>query len=756
MDLFSISCTTCKSRLKVREESAIGQILACPKCGGMVMVRPPEGWKKGEPLPTPAPLSSAALPITTVVEVRRPDETLGDSNFDVVDDLLSDAPPKIRTPSSVSVAPDAPGLARPRFVGAPPPTGNGNGTHAAPASGTAIPALPTAPSNLAEHETPRPNPSSLAGEGSTVRGNGATSAPSSATLPAAAAEAPKPPPPGEANVADLPPPDWSPPAPWRYWVMMAGSVVAGIALALAVVVGMIQFFKGDPQITAHIGTSQPAVTPTTSTTPSTATSPAAPAPTRATTPVTPTPTVPAVEATPMPEVGPMPPMPMPPAPAVEQDPIGLTEPPQPEVMPADPNDPLAKFDRLIGGEDVPAAVEEPAAAPAPMPPPSAPAGPEKPVLPRPAPRSVNITARLADPLPGIETSGTPLAEFLQFFQDLSTIPITLEPDGLAFVRATPESPIVLTTEEATRNTTVGAALAAGLRPLGLEYAVADDQLVVRLVRPMALPTRNYPIKDLAADEAQMAELVKALQELIEPESWAAAGGEGTLIADAAQGKLVVSQRWDVQAELTFACEKLRTARKLPYSTGTRYDPAVFQLDTRLARAKARLETPISLNFSQPAPLVRILDYLGKAGGVRILVDWRDIASAGWNPDGEATLIADKQPLATALDALLGPMDLTWRVVDGQTIQVLTPETLAARCELEFYKVDGLTGDDASGETLVAKLQTTLGEALFREAGGPGELRYDALGQCLLASLPQPKQRELELLLAKWRSEVAAE
>jgi DNA-directed RNA polymerase subunit RPC12/RpoP len=43
MDLFSITCTTCKSRLKVREEAAVGQILACPKCGGMVMVKAPPG-----------------------------------------------------------------------------------------------------------------------------------------------------------------------------------------------------------------------------------------------------------------------------------------------------------------------------------------------------------------------------------------------------------------------------------------------------------------------------------------------------------------------------------------------------------------------------------------------------------------------------------------------------------------------------------------------------------------------------------------
>ena len=39
---FSISCTTCQARLRVRDASAIGQILACPKCGSMVMIQAPD------------------------------------------------------------------------------------------------------------------------------------------------------------------------------------------------------------------------------------------------------------------------------------------------------------------------------------------------------------------------------------------------------------------------------------------------------------------------------------------------------------------------------------------------------------------------------------------------------------------------------------------------------------------------------------------------------------------------------------------
>jgi hypothetical protein len=46
VDLFSIQCTTCRARLKVKDESVIGDILACPKCGSMVQVVPPVGWSR--------------------------------------------------------------------------------------------------------------------------------------------------------------------------------------------------------------------------------------------------------------------------------------------------------------------------------------------------------------------------------------------------------------------------------------------------------------------------------------------------------------------------------------------------------------------------------------------------------------------------------------------------------------------------------------------------------------------------------------
>jgi hypothetical protein len=59
-ELFSVECTTCKARLKVRSAAAIGQILGCPKCHSMVLVAAPADWHPaGEAPPVATDVANA-------------------------------------------------------------------------------------------------------------------------------------------------------------------------------------------------------------------------------------------------------------------------------------------------------------------------------------------------------------------------------------------------------------------------------------------------------------------------------------------------------------------------------------------------------------------------------------------------------------------------------------------------------------------------------------------------------------------------
>ena len=64
--LFHITCTTCEARLSVRDRSAIGAIVNCPKCGGMVQVVPPQGWQDPpeQPAQPEEPAPSTGRPTT--------------------------------------------------------------------------------------------------------------------------------------------------------------------------------------------------------------------------------------------------------------------------------------------------------------------------------------------------------------------------------------------------------------------------------------------------------------------------------------------------------------------------------------------------------------------------------------------------------------------------------------------------------------------------------------------------------------------
>jgi len=75
--MFSITCTTCQARLKVRNRAAIGQILACPKCDAMVEVVPPPDWQaQGPPGPaaTSSPPNDQAIVAADAIATVAPDD----------------------------------------------------------------------------------------------------------------------------------------------------------------------------------------------------------------------------------------------------------------------------------------------------------------------------------------------------------------------------------------------------------------------------------------------------------------------------------------------------------------------------------------------------------------------------------------------------------------------------------------------------------------------------------------------------------
>jgi hypothetical protein len=398
-------------------------------------------------------------------------------------------------------------------------------------------------------------------------------------------------------------------------------------------------------------------------------------------------------------------------------------------------DPLAQFAPFIDLASPPEEVEAPA--------PAGSSGDAETKAVRPKPRDVDVEARLADEIEAIEVAGAPLDELLQMTSDYSTIPITIEPWALAHAKIDASAPVTLKLTRAT----VAELLTAALSPLGLSYSVDGEQLIVGPPAPSGdLREVSYNVADLTAGQAEeIAGLASLAQDLVAVETWEKSGGKGVLRL--AERALVVRQSEAAHFELLRFLEKLRLARGL--TTQSDYDERVFALATPRAQAAAKLATPIALNYVGPTRLVEVLNRLEEEAGLQILVNWRAAASEGWNPEAESMLSVAGEPLSDALDKLLAPMNLAWRAIDGQTLEVTSLADYRSLPMLEFFPLRDAGLADATPADLIARIQTALGADLFAGERPLGALRIDPKSGYLLASLPQPQQLQLEKLLADW-------
>ena len=94
------------------------------------------------------------------------------------------------------------------------------------------------------------------------------------------------------------------------------------------------------------------------------------------------------------------------------------------------------------------------------------------------------------------------------------------------------------------------------------------------------------------------------------------------------------------------------------------------------------------------------------------------------------------------------MDLAYRVVDGRTLQIVSPQYLAEHLELELHPVKELVAGPEQIDPLLARVRASLTEGA---AEAPGQLWLDPESKCLVTMLPQPKQQLLTKLLAEWRT-----
>jgi len=360
-----------------------------------------------------------------------------------------------------------------------------------------------------------------------------------------------------------------------------------------------------------------------------------------------------------------------------------------------------------------------------------------------APEQLDPQSRLGDVIANIEFRDMPFARAIGLAAALSGLPITIDPDAMALLQVSPRDPITLRLT----NTTVEEILREIVAKRGMVFVAEDGQIVVTSPADQNEKLRRlrYTVSDLTDnDKATTDHFAKLLQKLISPDSWQAAGGQGTMETE--QTALIVTQTGAVHDQILVFCEKLRNARGRPLKS--KLDPKRFQLATRLQQAESALNREVTANFHEPATLMEILAYLAQQAEVDILVDRQALGNAGLSDKSELSFVVENQPLAVALNDLLNPLKLGYRPIDAHTLQVTTQSSLDARLELEFYPVGKILSKEVAASDLIEQIKTKISPASWTNAGSSAAIYFDPPSSTLIVLQSPPVQAAIQVFLNK--------
>ena len=265
-------------------------------------------------------------------------------------------------------------------------------------------------------------------------------------------------------------------------------------------------------------------------------------------------------------------------------------------------------------------------------------------------------------------------------------------------------------------------MSAVLDELGLAYVIVDGQALVTHPkrREQNLRRFTYHVKDLMAgssdDDLVRNGLAGAIERFVEPTAWQAAGGSGSIELNGDQ--LVLRQTAQIAQQVSNFLDKLRIARGKPALGDEDVRPR--SLASSYDMAEALLNSPVTANFHQAAPLAEIVEHLRGATGAQILFDGLDMATVGASAKSEAQLTAADQPLADALTSLLEPLRLSFQIVNAKTLLIASAETVRQRYGVEFYAAKDLIDEEQPADALIERIESELAPSSWSDAGGPAQ------------------------------------
>lgn len=347
---------------------------------------------------------------------------------------------------------------------------------------------------------------------------------------------------------------------------------------------------------------------------------------------------------------------------------------------------------------------------------------------------------------------------LEYFAKLHNIEIQLDVRAIEQPCMGVDTPIT----KSLRNVTLRSALNQILGEVDLAWVITNEVLLVTTPEEaeLFLTTRVYDLGKLATTvdsegntKQDFAPLVRAIVETIEPESWEETGGFGSIVPleYAGAAVLIVSQTHEMHDRLAGFLEDLftvaeRNGENVRPTPDRNPPPAAVRnpgLKTAEQEFLATLDQTMAVDFIEE-PLSGVAEYLSKLHCIQIQIDTRALEDVNMGLDIPATRSLRNVTLRSALNLILGDLDLTW-IIQDEVLLITTPEEAERHLLTRVYDVGTLvTVQDEDGrvwhdlDTLREAIIGSIDPVSWNVIDGPGRIGSLQCGKASILVVSQTR------------------
>ena len=361
-------------------------------------------------------------------------------------------------------------------------------------------------------------------------------------------------------------------------------------------------------------------------------------------------------------------------------------------------------------------------------------------VPVPKARDFDFVRAAEEPYLGLAFRDQTLLDFSRNLFEIVQVPIQLDGNAITDQHLDPLAKVTAFGKEISA---VGI-LDKALEPLGLAWQWNESKNVIlitaKLSDEIAISTLDLA-PALAIDSEDKANtLIEFIQSIVEPESWNTSNGQGSLKFQNSQ--LSIEQIPAITKRVENLVGRLTLAAQLHNSPD---DPAVREkLRSAWSSHSDLLTNEGSLLVKQHEPILSVFQKLQRDDGLTLVADWNELAKNGWDPRVTIPWLSEGQTIQKTLKDLTNSMNLTFRFLDNQVIEITSRSKYQTSTRIEIYPCHQLIERGFTPVQIIGLLKEGVAIDLPRNQ----LTRVDYLPQykCVVALLPDSLHVRTETLL----------